>query len=59
MPEPQPSPHPLLTVGELASRSGFAPSALRFYERVGLISSSRTSVMAMPPMKKNTVIDSA
>ena len=26
---------------------------------VGLISSSRTRPMAMPPMKKNTVIDSA
>ena len=26
---------------------------------VGLTSSSRTSAMAMPPMKKNTVIDSA
>ena len=26
---------------------------------VGLISSSRTRAMAMPPMKKNTVIDKA
>lgn len=43
MPEPQPSPHPLLTVGELAARSGFAPSALRFYERKGLISTERTT----------------
>ncbi|MEV8361558.1 redox-sensitive transcriptional activator SoxR [Streptomyces niveus] len=31
------------TVGELAERSGVAPSALRFYEREGLITSSRTS----------------
>jgi MerR family transcriptional regulator, redox-sensitive transcriptional activator SoxR len=33
----------LLTVGEVAHRSGFAPSALRFYEREGLISATRTS----------------
>jgi MerR family transcriptional regulator, redox-sensitive transcriptional activator SoxR len=33
----------LLTVGELAERSGFATSALRFYESKGLISSTRTS----------------
>lgn len=33
----------LLTVGEVSHRSGFAPSALRFYEREGLISSSRTA----------------
>ncbi|WP_255951417.1 redox-sensitive transcriptional activator SoxR [Streptomyces odontomachi] len=32
-----------LTVGELADRSGVAASALRFYEREGLISSRRTS----------------
>jgi MerR family redox-sensitive transcriptional activator SoxR len=32
----------LLTIGELAARSGLAPSALRFYERVGLIRSIRT-----------------
>ena len=32
-----------LTVGELAQRSGFAPSALRFYERAGLIDAERTS----------------
>ncbi|MGW6598586.1 redox-sensitive transcriptional activator SoxR [Streptomyces sp. NPDC055036] len=31
------------TVGELAERSGVAPSALRFYEREGLISSRRTT----------------
>ena len=33
----------LLTIGELSARSGFAPSALRYYENLGLISSTRTS----------------
>ena len=32
-----------LTIGELAARSGVAPSALRFYEAQGLISADRTS----------------
>jgi MerR family redox-sensitive transcriptional activator SoxR len=31
-----------LTIGEVAARSGVAPSALRFYEREGLLSSART-----------------
>jgi MerR family redox-sensitive transcriptional activator SoxR len=31
-----------LSIGEVAARSGVAPSALRFYERRGLISSART-----------------
>jgi MerR family redox-sensitive transcriptional activator SoxR len=31
-----------LTIGELSSRSGVATSALRFYEREGLIESRRT-----------------
>jgi MerR family redox-sensitive transcriptional activator SoxR len=31
-----------LTIGELAARSGVAPSALRFYEAEGLIHSRRT-----------------
>lgn len=31
-----------LTIGELAERSGVSTSALRFYERQGLISSERT-----------------
>ena len=31
-----------LSIGEVAERSGVAPSALRFYERNGLIASSRT-----------------
>src|ERR1022692_5339875 len=33
----------LLTVSEVAGRSGFAPSALRFYEREGLLRATRTS----------------
>jgi MerR family redox-sensitive transcriptional activator SoxR len=32
-----------LTIGELSARSGVAPSALRFYEREGLIHASRTT----------------
>ena len=32
----------LLTVSELAHRSGFAPSAIRFYDKEGLISATRT-----------------
>jgi MerR family transcriptional regulator, redox-sensitive transcriptional activator SoxR len=32
----------LLTIGELSARSGVAPSALRFYERMGLIQATRT-----------------
>ncbi len=32
----------MLTIGELAARSGMAPSALRYYEQQGLIRSSRT-----------------
>jgi MerR family redox-sensitive transcriptional activator SoxR len=31
-----------LTIGEVAARSGVAPSALRFYERQGLIEAART-----------------
>lgn len=31
-----------LTIGEMSRRSGVAPSALRFYEDVGLISAERT-----------------
>ena len=33
----------LMTVSELAERSGFAPSAIRFYDKTGLITSSRTA----------------
>jgi len=35
--------HDVLTVSEVAHRSGFAPSALRYYEREGLIEASRTA----------------
>ena len=35
--------HDLLAIGEVAARSGVAPSALRFYESLGLISSTRTA----------------
>ncbi len=33
----------LLAIGEVAQRSGAAPSALRYYESMGLITSSRTA----------------
>jgi MerR family redox-sensitive transcriptional activator SoxR len=33
----------LLTVSEVARRSGFAPSALRYYEREGLVTTTRTT----------------
>jgi MerR family transcriptional regulator, redox-sensitive transcriptional activator SoxR len=42
MPDPATTPADTLTVGEVARRSGFAPSALRFYERAGLIRAERT-----------------
>lgn len=35
--------HDLLPIGEVAERSGVAPSALRFYESLGLIESTRTA----------------
>ena len=35
--------HGELSVGELADRSGVAPSALRYYEELGLITSRRTT----------------
>ena len=35
-------PGELLTVSDVADRSGFAPSALRFYEREGLIKARRS-----------------
>jgi MerR family redox-sensitive transcriptional activator SoxR len=34
---------PVITIGELAKRSGVAASAIRFYEEQGLISSTRTA----------------
>jgi MerR family redox-sensitive transcriptional activator SoxR len=35
--------HDVLTVSEVSARSGFAASALRFYEKEGLIEAGRTS----------------
>ncbi len=37
-----PAGHDLLTIGEVALRSGVAPSALRYYEREGLVSPARS-----------------
>ncbi|KAA1424943.1 redox-sensitive transcriptional activator SoxR [Mumia zhuanghuii] len=37
------STDPLLTIGEVAERSGVASSGLRYYESVGLIASTRTT----------------
>ena len=34
--------HDLMTIGEVTRRSGFAASALRYYEREGLLSATRT-----------------
>jgi MerR family redox-sensitive transcriptional activator SoxR len=36
-------PEQMLTVSEVATRAGVSPSALRFYERQGLIESERTA----------------
>jgi len=36
-------PPATLTIGQLAERSGAAPSALRYYETLGLIASERTA----------------
>jgi MerR family transcriptional regulator, redox-sensitive transcriptional activator SoxR len=33
----------LLTVAQVSDRSGFAPSALRYYERMGLVAATRTT----------------
>lgn len=33
----------LLTIGEISRRSGFAESAIRYYDRLGLLRSTRTS----------------
>ena len=32
----------LLTVAQVSARSGFAPSALRYYEQIGLVAATRT-----------------
>ncbi len=37
------APAPLLTIGELARRTGLSVSAIRFYEARGLVSAIRTS----------------
>jgi MerR family redox-sensitive transcriptional activator SoxR len=37
-----PSKHDLLAIGEVAARSGLAPSAIRYYEAEGLIHATRT-----------------
>ena len=37
-----PEPTAMLTIGQVAARSGVAPSALRFYEAEGLIASERS-----------------
>ena len=33
----------LLAIGEVARRSGLAPSAIRYYEEIGLVTSTRTA----------------
>ena len=38
-----PTGEPTLTISDLARASGVAPSAVRFYERYGLITSQRTA----------------
>jgi MerR family redox-sensitive transcriptional activator SoxR len=38
-----PSKNDLLTIGEVAARSGLVPSAIRFYEAEGLITAGRTA----------------
>ena len=43
MNEIKPTPTDLLTVGDVARRTGVAVSALHFYEREGLIASTRTA----------------
>ncbi|MEM9046212.1 MAG: redox-sensitive transcriptional activator SoxR [Pseudomonadota bacterium] len=34
--------HPVLTIGQISTRTGLAPSAIRFYEEVGLVRAIRT-----------------
>ena len=41
-PEPAPSPTDWLSIGAVAERTGVSVSALRFYEREGLVVSERT-----------------
>jgi MerR family redox-sensitive transcriptional activator SoxR len=42
-PRPEAGAEPTLTVSDLANAAGVAPSAVRFYEKHGLITSERTS----------------
>lgn len=44
----QPDPGLLMTIGELAKRSGMASSALRYYEEQGLIASTRSGGRQRP-----------
>jgi len=37
----------LLTIGEVAERAGVAPSALRFYEREGLVKATRSGAASV------------
>ena len=37
------APHPVLSIGQVAERTGVATSALRYWEDLGLIASERTS----------------
>jgi MerR family redox-sensitive transcriptional activator SoxR len=37
MSSPMPMPEPDLSIGEVARRAGLAPSAIRYYERTGLL----------------------
>src|SRR5438105_15295388 len=52
-----------ITIGELASRSGVATSALRFYESRGLIASARTNGgqrrFARPTLRRVAFIQAA
>ncbi|GAA1537115.1 redox-sensitive transcriptional activator SoxR [Nocardioides humi] len=43
MSDHKPTPTDLLAIGEVARRTGVAVSALHFYERLGLISATRTA----------------
>ena len=40
---PAATPHPSLSIGQVAERTGVATSALRYWEELGLIASDRTA----------------
>jgi MerR family redox-sensitive transcriptional activator SoxR len=40
---PAATPHPTLSIGQVAERTGVATSALRYWEELGLIASDRTA----------------